>query len=72
MMDVRTFRQITKVFKRHMQPLIGFESCSVFFENWQTGDIFTVAGEDSEQKPENKNPNYIDTSYAKELIFPED
>ena len=55
-----------------MQPLIGFESCSVFFENWQTGDIFTVAGEDSEQKPENKNPNYIDTSYAKELIFPED
>mmetsp|Transcript_32677 Transcript_32677/g.49938 ORF Transcript_32677/g.49938 Transcript_32677/m.49938 type:complete len:108 (+) Transcript_32677:3201-3524(+) len=43
MMNVRTFRQITKTFKGSVRSLLGFEACSVFFEDWATGDIFTVA-----------------------------
>lgn len=53
--------------------LLGFETVSIFFENAGDGDLFTVADDNTKPEQEEvKDPDFVDTSYAKELYFPDD
>ena len=57
--------------------LLGFQTVSIFFENAGDGDLFTVADDNSKNEQdklekEAKPSDFIDTSYAKELYFPDD
>jgi hypothetical protein len=62
-------RQAKQAFPR----LLGFQSVSIFFENAGDGDLFTVADEDTKLHQEDVvDPDFVDTSYAKELYFPDD
>lgn len=72
MIEVRTFRQLVKAFTQNITQLVGFSMGTVFFQNSQTDDLFTVTDHDLRSDKAKEDPNYVDTSYAKELYFPDD
>ena len=41
--DVRTYRQIIHQFKKNVDKLIGFESCTVFFDNQTSKSFFCIS-----------------------------
>ena len=76
-MQARTYRQIVRQAKQVFPKLLGFQTVSIFFENAGDGDLFTVADDNSKNEQDKAEKNdrpadYVDTSYAKELYFPDD
>ena len=62
---------MVKKFKAYNQTLVGFEECTLFFEDPGSGELFTVADLDSEPDGDKKKSDN-DTSFAKELYFTDD
>ena len=76
--DIRTYRQIISAFKKNVDKLIGFEHCTIFFDNQTTGGLFTLTTQEEDplevekrKQKKKEDPGYIDVTFAKELVFPE-
>lgn len=77
--EIRTYRQIISAFRKNVNKLIGFEHCTIFFDNQTSGDLFTLTTQEEDpleierrRLKKIEDPTYIDVSFAKELIFPQD
>jgi hypothetical protein len=45
-MSAKTYYQIIRLFKKNVKSLLGFEKCSIFYEDDETKDLFTVTNSD--------------------------
>ena len=75
-MSVKTFRQLVKKVREYRQSVLGFEECTLFFEDNETGDLFTLtdleAANEAPAAASSKRRAGASTAFAKELLFPED
>ena len=72
MLEVRSFRQLSKGVKSNIEGILGFRNCTLFFKNTGTDQLFTVANNELTNPFKRDDPDYIDTTFAKELVFPPD
>lgn len=75
-MSVKTYRQLVKKVREYRQTVLGFEECALFFEDTETGDLFTLtdleAGREQAATATKQSKARTSTAFAKELLFPED
>ena len=75
-MSVKTYRQLVKKVRDYRQTVLGFEECALFFEDTETGDLFTLTdletGSEAPVAATKASSAQTSTAFAKELLFPED
>lgn len=59
-LEVKTYKQLVIKTKQWTKNLMGFEMCSLFFEDSDSKEFFTITLQDGEEKKNTKNADFTD------------